>query len=74
MQHDINSAKTVAVDREYYWQPIATCPLGVKVQLINCRSGIAVYGVHRAKDNFWTHWAPLPVFRREDGKQPYPRV
>jgi hypothetical protein len=68
MQHDINSAKTVAVDREYHWRPIATCPVGVKVQLINRRYGVAVYGEYRSKERFWTHWAPLPVFRKdEDG-------
>ena len=66
MQHDINSAKTVAVDREYYWRPIDTCPVGVKVQLINRRYGVAVYGEYRPKERFWTHWAPLPVFRKEN--------
>jgi hypothetical protein len=74
MSHDIDSLKAVAVDRDYCWRPIATCPTGVKVQLVNRQSGIAVYGVYRKKDGFWTHWAPLPVFRKEDGKQPYPRV
>ncbi len=71
MPHDINAAKTVAVDREYYWRPIATCPAGVKVQLINRMYGVAVYGQYRPKEHFWTHWAPLPVFRKEnDGQEP----
>jgi len=71
MQLDINAAKTVAVDREYYWRPIATCPQGVKVQLINRMYGVAVYGQYRAKEKFRTHWAPLPVFLKEnDGQEP----
>lgn len=66
-RHEVNTDNTVAVDREYYWRPIAECPLGVKVQLINRRYGVAVYGNHNGKDRFWTHWAPLPVFRKENG-------
>ena len=65
-QHDINTDNTVAVDREYYWRPIAQCPLGVKVQLINRRYGVAAYGTYNGKDGFWTHWAPLPVFRKDN--------
>jgi hypothetical protein len=63
---ELNTDRTVAVDREYYWRPIATCPGGVKVQLINRRYGVAVYGNYVKKDGFWTHWAPLPVFRKEN--------
>jgi hypothetical protein len=71
MPHDINSEKTVAVDREYYWRHISTCPNGVKVQLINRMYGVAVYGQYRPKEPFWTHWAPLPVFRKDnDGQEP----
>jgi hypothetical protein len=71
MQLDVDSSRSVVVDREYYWRPIATCPQGVKVQLINRRYGVAVYGQYRIKDGFWTHWAPLPVFRKDnDGQEP----
>lgn len=59
MTVEINSARTVAVDREYYWQPISTCPNGVKVQLLG-RGGVAYYGTHHGKDPWPTHWAPLP--------------
>lgn len=69
MRPDINASKTVAVDREYYWLPIASCPHGVKVQLINEKYGVAVYGQYRPKEAFWTHWAPLPVFRKEKDEQ-----
>lgn len=60
----LNSEQNVAVDRAYYWQPIATCPRGVKVQLLG-RGGVAAYGQFNGKDDFWTHWAPLPVRRKE---------
>ena len=63
---ELNTERTVAVDREYYWRPIAGCPRGVKVQLINRRYGVASYGNYTGKDGFWTHWAPLPVFRKEN--------
>ena len=69
MQHDVDSSRSVAVDREYYWRPIASCPYGVKVQLINRMYGVAVYGQYRPKEKFWTHWAPLPVFRKENDEQ-----
>lgn len=60
----LNSERNVAVDKAYYWQPIATCPRGVKVQLLGA-GGVAVYGQFNGKDDFWTHWAPLPVRRKE---------
>jgi hypothetical protein len=61
-----SSDGAAAVDTEYFWRPISTCPAGVKVQLINRDAGSAIYGVyckvHNAKE-FWTHWAPLPKFK-----------
>lgn len=71
MQPELNTERTVAVDREYYWRPIVTCPVGVKVQLINRRYGVATYGQHTGKNCWWTHWAPLPVFKKDnDGTKP----
>jgi hypothetical protein len=66
MTVQLNSERNVAVDKTYYWQPIATCPRGVKVQLINRNYGVAVYGQYNGKEGFWTHWAPLPVFNKSD--------
>lgn len=48
---ELNADRTVAVDREYYWQPIGTCPRGVKVQLLG-KGGVAVYGNYSANDFF----------------------
>jgi hypothetical protein len=50
---------SVAVDRGYYWQPMTTCPQGVKVQLLG-QGGVAIYAQYVGKDTFWTGWAPLP--------------
>lgn len=66
MPSEVDSSRSAAVDREYYWRPIASCPYGVKVQLINRRYGVAIYGKHAPKEKFWTHWAPLPVFKKEE--------
>ncbi len=54
-----------AVDREYPWRPINTCPVGRKVQLINRSMGCATYGIYNPKIKYWTHWAPLPTFKGE---------
>ena len=55
---------TTASDTAYHWRSIASDPppQGVKLQLINERYGVAVYGTwHTGSD--WTHWAPLPTFK-----------
>lgn len=54
----INAEKTVAVSTDYYWQPIDTCPTGVKVQLLG-KGGVAIYSIYHGSA-FFTHWAPLP--------------
>lgn len=61
----IDSTGAAAVDHNYFWQPISTCPLGVKVQL-NSKAGVATYGTLTSKDTFWTHWAPLPKLKKEE--------
>ena len=62
-----NSTKTVAMDTEYHWRPITKdTPLGVKVQLISRgRSGVASYGVLGSTNTWFTHWAPLPTFKKD---------
>lgn len=59
----LDKSGTVAVDREYFWQPITTCPRGAKVQLLG-RGGVAMYGAYHGKEDFYTHWAPLPKLKR----------
>lgn len=59
----LDSTGAAAVDRNYFWQPISTCPRGVKVQLLGA-GGVAMYGQFNGKDKFYTHWAPLPKLRK----------
>ena len=59
------SDNVVAVDRSYYWQPMASCPRGVKVQLLN-EGGVAIYGTFSASETRWRGWAPLPSKPRKD--------
>lgn len=56
------------VDVNYYWQPIATCPRGVKVQLLS-RGNVATYGTWNGKDDWWTHWAALPKKPKTDDEE-----
>lgn len=53
------SRSGVAVDQTYYWQPMSTCPLNCKVQLLN-EGKVAVYGTYDGKLCQWLGWAPLP--------------
>lgn len=55
----IISNNEVAVDPDYYWRAMKTCPRGVKVQLMN-HGGVAIYGHYDGKDPDWLGWAPLP--------------
>lgn len=60
-----NKDRTTVIDPSYHWQPISTAPLGKKVQLINEAAGVATYGqVNGTKEQFFTHWAPLPTFAK----------
>lgn len=55
-----DSTQAAIVDHDYYWLPIATCPSGNRVQLLN-RAGIAGVGKFTSnKDKWWVGWAPLP--------------
>lgn len=64
-----NNDGTVAIDREYHWIPIdENTPRGCKLQLICKRSNVATYGVVFSDDTYWTHWAPLPTFKKEQTK------
>lgn len=68
MTAELNRDRTVAIDREYYWRGMETCPRGVKVQLLG-RGGVAVYGQYSGKDDWWMAWAPLPTLHPEDKKK-----
>jgi len=60
-----NHGVLVAVSPAYYWQPIETAPMGVKVQLKTVPGGIATYGeVCERNRKYFSHWAPLPTTRK----------
>lgn len=59
MSHTINKSEAIAVAEGYYLQPMATCPIGVKVQLMN-PGGVLTYGTWDGKNKTWQAWAPLP--------------
>lgn len=52
-----------AVDPDYYWRDMATCPRGVKVQLLNA-GAVAIYAQFDGSDPQWLGWAPLPKVRK----------
>lgn len=67
MTHRISSDRAAAVSPNVHWIPIEreTPPRGVKLQLIDRkRSGVAVYSIYLAGSD-WTHWAPLPTFKKD---------
>ena len=56
----LDSTRTAAVDQGYFWQPLDTCPLGAKVQLLTI-GNVAVYGKLDGKNRSgYRAWAPLP--------------
>ena len=62
----LDSSKTAAVDRHYHWIPVDEhTPRGVKLQLINRKSGVAHMGLYFKSESYYTHWAPLPTFNKE---------
>lgn len=61
MTVQMSSDRAAAVDREYHWRPMSTCPLGTKVQMLG-RGGVAVYSSYNGKTaGWWIGWAPLPT-------------
>lgn len=62
MTHRITTDGTAAVATDYYWMPMRTCPIGVKVQLDN-PGGVAIYGQWDGKDPQFKGWAPCPKRR-----------
>lgn len=63
---EISHDNAAAVDRAYFWNEVSKdMPMGVKLQLIERRSGVACYGMVSSLPCFWTHWAPLPTFQKK---------
>ena len=59
--------RTTAIDREYHYRPIdANTPLGVKMLLISKAYGVAVISALGSSQTHFTHWAPLPTFKKDN--------
>lgn len=56
--YTLSRGRTVAVATEVFLQPMDTCPIGVKVQLLTV-GGILVYGTWRREPHY-VGWAPVP--------------
>ena len=67
MTHKLTADGSVVVATDYFWNDdMAECPRGAKVQLLG-KGGVAAYGLLLDnKENFWTHWAPLPKIRKKE--------
>lgn len=55
--------QTAIIDPNYFWQPMDTCPLGYKVQLLTV-GGVATYGAASKHSNFLA-WSPVPKMTPE---------
>jgi hypothetical protein len=55
----LTNDKAAAVDQDYFWRPLHTCPLSAKVQLLTA-GGVAVYGQYQPGVGGYVGWAPLP--------------
>lgn len=58
----VDSSRAAAVAKDFFWREFdADTPRGVKLLLLG-KGGVASLGQYAGpnKDQFWTHWAPLP--------------
>lgn len=59
-----DSSNNATVDQNYYWMVIDdNTPKSSKIQLINKRDGVAMYGFLGKNKDLFTHWCPLPKFK-----------
>lgn len=63
MTYTIDSTGSALVCKQWKYQPItADTPRGKLMVLINKEAMRAQIGVLSLKDDYWTHFAPLPTF------------
>lgn len=66
MTHKLNSDRTAAVSLDAEWLPIdSSTPRGVKLLLISVKYGIAQISMYYPADSYFTHWHPLPKFKKD---------
>lgn len=61
----VNQTERVAVDPDYYYRPMSTCPRGCKVLLCTLNE-VAVIGSWNGRDPQFIGWSPLPKIRRHN--------
>lgn len=62
--YKLNHTHDVAVATHCYWQPMSSCPLGVKVLLLG-QGGVATIAEYRGKGTFWRGWFPMPKIKKD---------
>ena len=64
MPHKLNRDQSAVVAEDQKWIPIGPfTPVGVRMLLIDEKQGIAYIRQH-TKDDQFTHWSPIPTFRK----------
>ena len=68
MNPKLSSDRAAMVEPSQHWIRIEeeTAPNpGSKVLLINEHYGVAIVSTWRPSDTYWTHWYPLPTFKKD---------
>ena len=66
MTHKLTADGAAAVAPNVHWIPVGPdTPDCAKMMLINEPSGVCLLGIYEVGNEFWTHWAPLPTFRKD---------
>lgn len=63
MTYSINSDKTAAVSTDHQYQPMKTCPKGVKILAVS-KHGVARLDIYNGQSDL-IGWFPLPKIPRE---------
>lgn len=66
MTYKISSDGAAVVTSDTHWIPIdSNTPRGVKLLLVSNAYGVAHVTVCMANEKHYTHWHPLPTFKKE---------
>lgn len=66
MTHKISSDGAASITLNCKWLLIdRNTPRGVKMMLISEKYGIAQISIYSPNDKYFTHWHPLPTFKKE---------
>lgn len=66
MTYKITSDGAAAVTSDVHWIPIdSSTPRGVKLLLVSDVYGVAHITIYTPTEKHYTHWHPLPTFKKE---------